>query len=288
MSIQLSAARAEVAKRAQEFISGTATGGSTTTLVDVNNLTHQDTYWAESVVLVTSGTNSGLQRRVQTYTSSTSTLTFYSAMTGAVASGATYELYRRFSPTDVDTAINRSINIAAPDFREKVRAVATAVQDTLQYAVPSGVAMLDNGLLSIEYQYFADATQTTFPYARVDPGLYEFIEDYDPVAQTNVKTLQLRFNPMTNRLIRFVYDGPLGNVSAGTDYIHLDLPHLEWLYSQAVCELWRIEATRTVDANRNIAIQEAARAEAFADKLRRQLGQSKDQAPLRRTTFTIV
>jgi hypothetical protein len=68
MSTTLALARVEVARRAQEFISGIATGGSTTTLADANVLTHQDNYWNESTVLITaSGTNIGLQRRVQTF-----------------------------------------------------------------------------------------------------------------------------------------------------------------------------------------------------------------------------
>ena len=87
MSVTLAVARAEVAGRAQEFISGIATGGSTTTLADANALTHADGYWDETTVLMLSGTNVGLQRRVQTFTAATSTLNFYSAMTGAVASG---------------------------------------------------------------------------------------------------------------------------------------------------------------------------------------------------------
>lgn len=286
MSVTLATARSEVAKRAQEFLSGQATGGSTTTLADSNNLTHQDNYWNETIALVTSGTNNGLQRRVQTFTSSTATLTMYSAFTGAVASGATYELYRRFSPGDVDTAINRSLNIAAPDFREKVRAVATATADTLQYAFPTGPDLMDKGLVEINYQYYTNANQTTWPYTKLASDMYEVIEDFN--GTDSIKTLQLRFNPETNRLIQFVYDGPLGNVSTGTDKIHLDLPQLEWLYSQSVAELWRIETSRTVDSNRRAALEETARWEQNADRLRRQLGQEQPHRPLRRTTFRVI
>lgn len=286
MSVTLSTARAEVAKRATEFLQGTATGGSTTTLIDTNGLTNPDNYFDEAVVLMTSGTNNGLQRRVQTFTASTSTLTFYSAMTGAVASGATYELYRRFTPTDIDLAINRAINIAAPDFREKVRAVATATQDTLQYAFPTGPELYDKGLVAIEYQTYTDAAKSTWPYQRLSRDQYEILEDWQTSA--NIRTLQLRFNPTTNRLIRFVYDGPLGNVATGTERINLDLPELEWLYTQSVAELWRIEASRNTDANRKASVEELARWEANADRLRRQLHQTYPQKALRTTLFRVV
>lgn len=286
MSTTLSTARAEIAARAQEFLQGTATGGSTTTVVDSTNLQATDGYWAETLVLMTSGTNSGSQRKVQTFTSSTSTLTLYSAFAGAVASGATYELYRRFSPVDIKTALNRAINIAAPDFRERSVAVATAVSNTLQYSLPTGPDFMGMGLVAVEYQYFVDSTQTTWPFTKVSPDDYEVREDFN--GTNNVNTLQLKFNPTTNRLIRLVYQGRLGNVSSDSDVIRLDLPELEWLYTQAVAELWRIESSKTVDANRRAAVEEMARWESSADRLRRQLGTEPPPRPLRRTRFTVL
>lgn len=285
MSVTLATARAEVSKRAQEFLSGTATGGTTSTIIDTNNLQHVDGYWDESAVLMTSGSNVDAIRRIQTFTGSTSTLNLYSALGMAVASGVTYEVYRRFSPTDVDLAINRSLNIAAPDFREKVRAVATATADTLQYAFPTGPDMMDRGLLGIEYQHYTDASQSDWPYTKLSPDQYEVIQDWN--GTYNEKKLQLRFNPTTNRLIRFVFDGALGNVATGTDRIRLDLPELEWLYSQSATELWRIEASRNTDANRKAAVEEMARWEADADRLRRRLGQEAPRRPLRRTVFRV-
>lgn len=283
MSSTLATERAEVAARAQEFIAGIATGGSTTTLADVNALTHADGYWDETTVLMTSGMNDGAQRRVQTFTAATSTLNFYSAMNASVASGNQYELYRRFTPGDVDRAINRAINVGSPDFREKARAVATAIADTLTYAFPTDPQFRERNLVGIEYQYYQDSTQSTWPFTKMDATQYEIIEDW--VGSSIEKLLQLRFNPQTNRLIRFVYEGVLGNVATSTDLIHLDLPELEWLRSQSTCELWRIETSRTVDSNRKAALEEAARWEANADKLRRQLRHPDPQRPLRRTTF---
>lgn len=288
MSVTLSTARAEIAARAQEFLQGTATGGTASTIVDANNLTHADGYWEETTVLATSGTNSGLTRRAQTFTSTSTTLTLYSSLTAAVMSGDTYEIYRRFTPTDIKTALNRAINVGAPDFREKVRAVVTATMDTLQYAFPTSPALMDKGLVGIEYQWYVQSTQSTWPFQKVSPDLYEVIEAYSASTNTSLRTLQLNFNPETNKLIRFVFDGPLGNVSADTDRIHLDLPELEWLYTQAAAELWRIETARTADVNRKSALEELARWEASADKLRRQLAPEPAPRILRRTSFRVI
>lgn len=286
MSVTLATARAAVSARAQEFIAGQATGGSTTTLSDANLLTHADGYWDETSVLALDGTNVGQVRRVQTFTAATSTLNFYSAMTGAVASGVRYELYRRFDPTTVDRAINRAINVGAPDFREKARAVATAITDTLQYAFPSGPEFRERNLIGIEYQVYDGATQTTWPFTKLNQADYEIIEDW--VGSSTQRLLQLRFNPTTNKLIQFVYEGTLGNVATSTDVIHLDAPEVEWLYAQSVAELWRMETSRTIDANRKAAIEETARWEADADKLRRRLRHPDPQRPLRRTVFRTI
>lgn len=286
MSVTLATARFAVATRCQEALALVATGGSSNTFADTNNLTHADDYWNEAILLATSGTNSGLQRHVQTFTSSSATLTLYSALTAAVLAADTAELYRRFSPTDCDLAINRAINVGAPDFREHVRVDVSVTADTYSYAVPitNNPDIYDKTLIGVEY---GDTSQnSTRPISRLPASLYEITEDY-VVSSTNanVKTVVLKFNPMTGFTLRLVFDGALANVSGSTDRIHLDLPQLEWLYSQAVAELWRIEASRTADVNRPAALSELARSEAYADRLRRQLGFVRKQAPLRRTVF---
>ena len=286
MSSTLATERAQVAARAQEFIAGIATDGSTTTPADTNNLTHADGYWDETTILMTTGMNAGVQRRVQTFTAATSTLNFYSAMSAAVGSGNEYELYRRFTPTDVDRAINRAINVGTPDFREKARAVATAVADTLQYAFPTAPEFRERNLIGIEYQVYDQPGQSTWPFTKLNQADYEVIEDW--VGSSTQRLLQLRFNPTTNKLIQFVYEGTLGNVATSTDIIHLDAPEVEWLYAQSVAELWRMETSRTTDANKKAAIEETARWEADADKLRRRLRHPDPQRPLRRTVFRTI
>lgn len=288
MSVTLAVARQEVAKRAQEFLQATATGGTSSTVIDTNELWHADGYWDETHVLFTSGTNANLLRRAQSYTAATSTLNLYTAATAAVASGDTFELYRRFPPSDIYTAINRAINVGAPDFREKVRAVLTATMDVLTYDFPASPGVLDGGLVGIEYQWYTNPNQTTWPFQKVTPDLYEVIEGWDSVTGTSKKTLQLKFNPETNKLIRFVFEGPIANVASPTDIIHLDLPELEWLYTQATAELWRMEISRTSDVNRKSALEELGRHEARADHLRRQLAGEQPQRPLRRTTFRVI
>ena len=284
--VTLAVARQEVARRATEFIQGTDNGGSTTVITDTNNLNYVDGYWAESWVLGTSGANNDVLRRVSTYTGSSSSLVVYQAFASSF-SGQNYDLYRRFNPfTDIKNAINRALNIGAPDFREKRRDVLTATFNTLQYAFPT--TLMDKGLVAIEYQWYVNSNQSDWPYQKLSADLYEVIEQWDSTNGRTKKTLQLKFNPETNKLIRFVYDSPLPNVATSTDNILLDLPELEWVYTQATAELWRIEALRTNGASRQNALESAARADAEADKLRKLLAPETPPKPLRRSTFRTI
>lgn len=290
MSVTLATARQEVSKRCDEFIAGTATGGTTTTLIDTNKLTHADDYWAEATVLLTSGTNNGLERRISAFAASTSTCTLYSAATAAIANNDTYELRRRFSVSEyIDLAINRAINIAAPDFREHVRVDVTVTSEDYDYPVPisSNPDIMNMGLIAVEYG--DTSLNATKPLARLPASLYEITEDYVAGAtNANVKTIVLKFNPFTGHTLRLIFDGPLANVSSSTDRIKLDLPELEFLYSQAVAEVWRIHVNRTVDANRQAALTELARSEAYADRLRRAMGMERKQAQIKRTVFRLT
>ena len=286
--ITLSACRQEVARRATEFLQSTLTANSNlTTLTDINALNYVDGYWAEEWVLMTSGTNNDLLRRTSAFTGSSQTLTLYQGLTASPASGDSYDLYRRFNPfTDIKNAINRAINIGAPDFREKRRDVLTATFNTLQYQFPT--LMLDKGLVNIEYQWFVMSTQTDWPFQKLSADLYEIIEQWDDTNHYVNKKLQLKFNPETNKLIRFVYDAPLANVATSTDNILLELPELEWLYTQATAELWRIESIRSSGGARQVALESAAKADAQARDLRTQLTPEHPQAPLRRSTFRTI
>jgi hypothetical protein len=287
MSIPLSTARQELAKRTSEFIMGTATDGSATTLVDVNNLSYVDSYWNEAIVLFTSGTNSGLTRKISTFTSSSKQATLYSPATAAIVAGDTYELYRRFSPNDHKTALNAAINKSWPYFYEKVVAIATATHDTLRYTFPTGPEMGDKGFISVELQAFQEANQTSWPYYVLPQDKYTITEDYSTTAEYSVKTLQLHFNPDTNRVIRLVFGAPLTPVSGDNDRIRIGLPEIEWLYAQAKAELWRMEAARSEEIARKDAIEEREAAQQEADRLKRDLAMNWPPKYLRRTLFTV-
>jgi hypothetical protein len=287
MAVTLASARRAIAARASEFLQGTATSGSTTTLIDTNNLQYVDSYWNEQTVLFTSGTNNGLQRKISAYTSATSQATLYTAASAAVVSGDTYELYRRFSPADHKTAINGAINKSWPLFYERAFYSITPTQDTLTYAWPSGLDLGSQGFMKLEYQAHTLPTQTTFPYQTLGTDMYDITEKWNASLGISQKTLQLRFNPESNRLLRMTFGTPLRAVSADADVISLADPETEWLYAKSIEELWRLEANRSESVARKDAKEQLATAMAEANRLERILGNPPDPAPLRRTRFYV-
>lgn len=73
---------------------GTATGGSTTTLIDVNTLTSSDDYWNYGIVTFTSGLNNGVSRRIVDFVNATSTVTLDYNLDNPVVAGDRYTIYR--------------------------------------------------------------------------------------------------------------------------------------------------------------------------------------------------
>ena len=79
---------------AENKVTGTATGGTTTTLIDTNNLTQANDYWNWGIVTFTSGNNNGSSRKILDFDAATDTATFDYALDNAVAIGDTYTIYR--------------------------------------------------------------------------------------------------------------------------------------------------------------------------------------------------
>lgn len=122
---------------------GTATGGSTSTLIDTAR-TEADDYWNEYWLLVTGTTDEAApeaeESRVSDYSASTTTLTVAPGLTAAIGAGDTYEL-RRFIPA---SSIHRFINSAVEQYRNQFPdltedSTIVVKEDVYDYTLPSGV-----------------------------------------------------------------------------------------------------------------------------------------------------
>ena len=122
MTQTLEQLRTALAWAVSRMFAGTATGGSTTTLIDTSGLErYTETDALKGALLYISDTDDGLapegeSRRIQSFNITTNTITVDRAFGAAVESGDTYEIY--LAPLSLDQwdgCVNDAINDAWPD-----------------------------------------------------------------------------------------------------------------------------------------------------------------------------
>lgn len=115
---------------------GEATSGSTTTLLDTNNLTQAASYWDAGMVFIKSGTHAGKILTPVTFDSATDKITF-SALGTAIAAGVRYAVARNIYPySNIKSAINEALD---ETYIEAEDATLEGDGETLQFTLPAGV-----------------------------------------------------------------------------------------------------------------------------------------------------
>lgn len=144
----------------------TATGGSTSTLVDTAR-SETDDYWNNSWLYIASTTDGaapqGEESLVADFVAATDTLTVSPGFSAAVGVGDTYELRRYFSAAMIHSAINLAIQDAQYQLRvETEDETLVVVEDSLAYTLPADVEhVLRLDLLEHEVAYRGTATAGT-------------------------------------------------------------------------------------------------------------------------------
>jgi len=75
-------------------VSGTATGGTASTLIDTVNLTQANDYWNWGYAIFTSGLNNGVSRKIVDFDLATNKSTFDYPLDNAVVVGDTFNIFR--------------------------------------------------------------------------------------------------------------------------------------------------------------------------------------------------
>lgn len=93
-------------------LTGTATGGSTTTLIDAVKLNQVNDYWNWGIVIFTSGLNNGDSRKIIDFDQITNKVTLDYALDNAILAGDTYTIYRGCDKTlnMCDTTYGNTVN----------------------------------------------------------------------------------------------------------------------------------------------------------------------------------
>lgn len=130
---------------------GTATGGSTTTLVDAAQTAQNDWFNGGTIFFVTGG-NAGKSAVVSDYANTTTTFTF-AAQTAACANGDQYAVVSKFFPR---AELMRAINAALGEIGQSVstNATLTGASGTYTYALPSGVSNIVRVTVDDEINFY--------------------------------------------------------------------------------------------------------------------------------------
>lgn len=127
-------------------VTSTATGGSTTTVIDTTR-SEADDFWNNSWLYVSDTTDGGAPKDeealVADFSASNDTFTLSGALSAAVGAGDTYELRRYFSAAMIHSAINLALEDAQYQLRVEAQDESLVVQeDTLEYTLPDAVEFI--------------------------------------------------------------------------------------------------------------------------------------------------
>jgi hypothetical protein len=145
------------------FVTGTATGGSTTTIVDSARTEGDDEYnnwWAYILTTTDTLAPQGQERKISAYSTSSDTATVPIPYTAAVQANDTYEFHEGYRVAEYNEAINHAIRQAKGKIFTKTISTATTVSN--QYRYTMSTATTEWNVSRVEVQW--DTTVTTYPY----------------------------------------------------------------------------------------------------------------------------
>lgn len=252
MAESLAALRAALAREIGLLISGTATGGSTSTIVDTNRLAEYDELGALRRTLAYIRTDAGgagaapegESRFVTAYSGQTKTITVAPVFSAAPAAGDTYEIY--LAPLEIATwnqAINLAIREAWPQvYGREISDVTATGSDS--YSLPNTAEELLAVLVVLSGDYAG------FPGQLIPANAYQ-------VTGTPGTDLYCRFLntiPATNRTVRFITKARFGELATNAATTDLDR---EYIIAAAAAHMYQAlagEAGGQADAARYVQL----------------------------------
>lgn len=136
MAITLNDLALQVARRYKAALGGTATAGTTTTLIDTVGLIPPDNVWRNHFVRLVTGTYAGQERLVTGSTQATKAITFDPALAGAVVAGDRYTIMP-LQWDRVNDAIQAGIRAAGQKWIQFKRSADIPLTSEQEYALPA-------------------------------------------------------------------------------------------------------------------------------------------------------
>jgi hypothetical protein len=129
-------------------LTGSATGGSTSTLIDTSSLWQPDNSFVNRYLRMTGGSNSGGERLVTASTQATKTLTFDPAFSASVTAGDTYQVLPRMRQ-DFVTAIQEAIRAAGDTWLQVKTVENIAYTNAQEYSLPADLFLVMNVFIGV-------------------------------------------------------------------------------------------------------------------------------------------
>ena len=140
MSVTRKTLRQTIARRIGDYRLGTATGGTTTTLLDSARTETTSNNWTGHLY-ITSGALADTELDIISYTTGQFT---FAQQASSLAAGVTYELWSIWRPSDVNEAINIALRNAYPAwFTETIGDKLVVCEEKLEYTLPTMTELLN-------------------------------------------------------------------------------------------------------------------------------------------------
>jgi hypothetical protein len=224
---------------------GTATGGSTTTLIDTVELTQADDFWNKGTVWVTydaGGLGAAPQWEysvVSDFTASSDTVTLRSTLTAAIAANDRYAIARPRYPLALLTSKINEVLRTIPIQKDDVSTVTIAAEQT-EYSLPADVWDLK--------EVWLQTTDDT------NDNRWEKLNDWDvrKSATGTANILELGRQWATDYELKLVYLTDHQVLRAATDKLDTTIHVNRVVYNAVVgCLLWRKAKIGQLDENEN-------------------------------------
>ena len=202
--------------------------------------------WVYGTSTAVHADNRGVERRVRSYSPTTTTATFTTAWPGTISSGA-YEVHARTPRARKLAAINSAVRLLGFFWaRHLVYAEAPLITaaNTWTYNLPTANIQ---SITRVELQVNTAAGFTGYPYVDASPWNWAAVPITDASGNTSIR-LQFGALPPPGRIIRLVAEIGYSDLVLDADILPLDAasygPASEFIYSWATLQLQRWETLR--------------------------------------------
>jgi len=223
-------------------ISGTATGGSKTTVVDTAALTQADDYWNGRRIYITSTTDGlapqGESRKIADFVNSTKTITVEMALSAAAESGDTYQI--AIWPDSVYNALIKAALSAYSKYRPyRSTGTLAMVCGTRYYDPPTGVD-LHAGHRIEEIRYINSATQEDYS-----------IEGWSPDQHQN--KIDLGYFASESKTLTVFYVIPHADFTDDSDTVTVPEQDEHLIVKYVLAQFYRLMSSESFDDFGNLA-----------------------------------